>query len=361
MSWVVVALMAGAFTTACRAAMASDDISAFPSTTAVAASSVGNLTLESIDSLQLGVRDSTQIGRVTHFLPTADRYYVIDGVSKHVLAFDHHGVFVSQIGRTGAGLDEYEDPYRVAVRGDSVFVLDLARFSHVLAFDRAGSYIGGFDWKNERMPTDLLLTPSGMIISTTVQPEQGRVANVLHLVGAGDDGEATSCQVDPRIVESERKNGMLGALAFARLSAFGDRVYCAQATTPVVQVVDTTGRRLAPLTIKPPFYIAPVDRPLTMNTKHMMAFNASFTTHVSFAPTRSGFVSTYSQYDTTSQRTSYLLFACDSAQGSRQCGTARTERRVVHFATPDTLYLEEPRAGGSLVIGRYRLRMESHR
>ncbi|MBL0938580.1 MAG: hypothetical protein IBJ03_06785 [Gemmatimonadaceae bacterium] len=310
--------------------------------------------LEAIDSVSLSGSESGQVGRITHFLPTSEGYFVIDGSNKVVLAFDATGALTAQVGRNGMEMDQYEDPYRVAVRGDSIFVLDLARFSHVLVFDRGGAYVGGVNWKNERMPTDMQLTNTGMAISTTVKPERGKPSDVMHIVTEAKS--FTGCQIDPRIIESDRKGGMLGSMVFATISKNADRIFCALPTTPVVQVVDTSGRLLPPVTSAPPFYVAPLDKPLTMNTKQMMAFNASFTTHVAFTPTPSGFVSTYSQYDTVGQRTKYMLFACDSANAIRTCGTSQVDRRVLHVASPDTVFLEEPRVDGRLVVGRYRIK-----
>lgn len=350
-------LLAWAAMTGCKSSLASDTSARLPLATAISESAVSELALDLIDSIHLASIDSMQIGRVTHFMPTPFGYIVIDGMKKRVLAFDQRGALVAQVGRSGTGLDEYEDPYRAAVRGDSIFVLDLARFSHVLAFDRSRSYVGGIDWKNERMPTDLLLTSSGMFVTTTVKKLKGSIADVLHLVDQKGASIGTGCRVDPRILESDRDQGMLGSLVFASLSVLGDRIYCAQATTPIVQVVDTLGRAHTPITIMPPFYVAPVDRPLTMNSKHMMAFNASFTTHVAFVPTRSGFVSIYSKYDTTAQQTKYYLFACDSAKISHSCGTHRSDRRILQVTSPDTVYVEESSTGSGTVIGRYRLRL----
>ena len=344
----------------CSAAGAAEEVEPLPPIMVLdAAAAAEELTLLPVDSLVVGIADSVRISRVTHFLPTSDRILVVDGATDRVLGFNYDGEFIRQVGKSGMGLDEYEDPYRVGVRGDSTFVLDLARFSHVLAYDSSGAYIGGVDWRNERMPTDMQLTASGMVVSTTVMPEKGTGMTALHVLGPGGAPRGRGCRADPRVVLSD--SGMMGALVFAGLQVRNGRIYCSQNTTPVVQVTDTTGAALPPITIAPPFYVGPVDRPLTMNTKQMLAFNASFTTHVSFVPTDAGFVSTYSQYDTTMQQNRYLLFACDSTQGARRCGTLETNRRVLHVAAPDTLYLQEQGGDGALVVGRYRLLMDNGR
>lgn len=339
----------------CRSADASEERT-FPVAAPLPAAGLAPLELVALGRVTLQAPDTLSVHRVGDVHVTPQAIYIVDEGAKRVLAFAPDGRLRGLIGRSGLDDDAYEDPYRVAVRHDSVFVLDLGRFSHVPVYRPDGSHLGGVDWTNERMPTDLRLTADGMLVTTTVASDGSTGPEYLHIVGPGGITRATGCRVNPRVLSSDRRGGMLGALTFTSVSALGDRIYCAQPTTPVVFVVDTAGRPLPPIRLAPPFYVPPRDMPLTTNTRRALGFTGSFTTHAGFEPTPHGFISTYSRYDTTAQQHRYSLFACDSAGGPRRCGVLPLGARVLRVATPDTVITEERGAAGAVVIATYQLR-----
>jgi hypothetical protein len=273
-----------------------------------------------------------------------------------VKIYDRAGRLLSQFGRKGLEDNEFDDPYRVAVRNDSIFVLDLARFSRLPAFDSSGAYLGSVAWKNERMPTDMRATPEGFVITTTVSGREGDTRQVAKLIDRAGASRGEGCRIDPAIIASEQRGEMLGAFVFSRIEQRAGRVYCSQPSTPVVQVINERGTLVDSIVDAPPFYVAPPREKMTTNSKKATDYTAKFTMHLGLVPTGDGFVSIYRRFDPVAGRLAYSLFACRGEGAQRRCGTVSTPREILHIAEPDTIYIAEESPDHTQArLGIYRL------
>ena len=97
--------------------------------------SVRTIPLEATDDASL-IGSSDKICR-----SRAGSFVILDRrIRKQVYAFDSTGRFMNLIGRCGRGPSEYTVPYDIAVRGDSVFVLDHF-MRRLLLYTIAGRYL----------------------------------------------------------------------------------------------------------------------------------------------------------------------------------------------------------------------------
>lgn len=88
------------------------------------------------------------------------------------------------------------------------------------------------------------------------------------------------------------------------------RVYCRQPISPVIQVYSADGRQSDGIKYAPPFYKAGTDKPLSLFQDDLNAFGASWTEHLDFFPSDSGFVSVYTSFDTLSNGRRFTIFKC---------------------------------------------------
>ncbi|MDZ4258280.1 MAG: hypothetical protein U0974_11375 [Gemmatimonadales bacterium] len=156
---------------------------------------------------------------------------------------------------------------------------------------------------------------------------------------------------------------MIGAFPPTDVAVRDGRVYCVQPISPIVQVMDAGGKTLGGIVVAPPFYRAPVDRPLSMNQKEAFEDLAGFTSNNAFYPLRDGpgFVSVYSSFDLELGGFRYWLFRCtlDAGWEAHDCAMTESTRKPILVTPGGEVFLEEEgEANDPPVVGIYRLGVE---
>lgn len=165
----------------------------------------------------------------------------------------------------------------------------------------------------------------------------------------------SGCTIDPRYPESRRRDRLLSRFDYGSVSARDGRIYCTQAVSPVVQVMDSLGRPVEQIRTAPPFYAPPGDHGFTMDQKEIFAFLGSFTALYAFYPVERGFVSVFSRFDPAKSEIRYHLFVCDTGT-TRRCGVAENLPKPVYVPSLEMVYLQaETEADQPLKIGIYRI------
>ena len=322
----------------------------------MAASDVHALQLVKLDSITLGTTDSS-VFEITDLEIHDGNLFVVDSKANVIKVFDGRGRFIRTIGREGKGPGEFEDPFALAFGNEELYVVDLGAGKRFAAFDREGRFV---NMRESNTPTnpisiaaskDLIVTMSGLTI--TDPSRQGW--DVVGITKSSGEVVGKGCAMDPRYLESSRNKGMIWHFDFGSVAVHGDRIYCIQTISPVVQVMDFAGKRVEEIRVAPPFYQAPEDVKEVLNQKAIFDYLGTFTAHAHFFPVESGFISAYTRFDSEAGEVRYHLFACNR-EPSLRCGVIQNVRKPVYAASADTIYLEEEVGPNEpMRIGIYRL------
>lgn len=324
---------------------------------------VGLLTLERLDSLVLDIPKGV-VQTITEFARQDRGYVVLDGGGQRVHVFDLQGKHVLSLGGPGDGPGEFRDPMSLALRGDTIVVVDPGR----------GRAMTTFDWNGELLSAGQLpLSHSPLVVraeanqtyvlaypATTPTEEAQEGRSRVWILGSSGEVVGRGCYSDPRYIESSAQDGRIGRMLEGSIALEADRLYCIQAISPGIQVMGLDGGMIGAITIRPPFYRDPVDGPFAADRKTGLQFLSEWTAHRGIYPLRegTGFVSVYSQYDPSIEDFRYWLFRCELGQEVRvtRCATAEVAQRPV-LVTPDgTVFLEaELSSTGAPVVGVYRM------
>jgi hypothetical protein len=322
----------------------------------LAASQVRPLTLRKIGSITLGTPAET-VEEISSLAVHGGRYYVLDGMAKRVRVFDADGHLAATIGRAGPGPGEFKDPIALTFGPEGLLVADPSHGKYLSLFDEQGRFVAQKPFRSPTLPVSVavagdLVASMGLLSITDPEKEGWTVAGLSTTRG---DSLGTGCVIDPRYVDSRRHDGRIAHVDFGGVTARGDYVYCYQSISPVVQVMDRTGRALRQIRVTPPFYVAPTDGALSLNQKAIFDFLGSFTAFSGFVPLEDGFVSTYTRFDRAQGEIRAHLLVCREKPALR-CGTVQNVRRPVYVPSLDTVYLEEePQPNQPMRIGVYRV------
>lgn len=314
------------------------------------------LSFAKVDSILLGNPESGVYG-ITDLEIHDDNLYVVDEMAKAVHVFDRTGAPLRRLGRPGSGPGEFKMPVSVAFGPRGVLVVDPSHGRQVSVFGVGGSFVRKAELDIPTNPVAIASAGERMVgmgvLGITDPARQGW--NVLGVTDADGSRVGEGCVIDVRYVESSRRKGMVSHFDFGSVAARGDRIYCTQAISPVVQVMDLAGKPVEQIRMAPPFYTPPEDREATLNQKSIFEFLGSFTSHSGFYPVEGGFVSVYSRFDEDVGEVRYHLFAC-STGGTTRCGVVRNIRKPVYVESLDTIYLEEEvQPNAPVQVGVYRM------
>ncbi|HYW05375.1 MAG TPA: 6-bladed beta-propeller [Longimicrobium sp.] len=325
---------------------------------------VEQLSRSEVDALELTLIDSVTLGtagesveEITDLRIKDGKFYVLDAMAKHVRVFGRDGRLHSTIGRAGKGPGEFQDAMSLAVVPEGLFVADPMRGKELSLFTEQGRFVENRAFHTPTPPTSL--ASSGELIATmgllSIKDPATEGWNVVGISTMRGDSLGTGCVLDSRFIESRKRDGRLSHFGFGTVTTRADTVYCTQGISPVVQVMDRTGRAVRQIRVAPPFYVAPTDGELKLNQKAMFDFLGTFTAMGGFTPVEGGFVSMYTRFNQEAGEIRVHLLVCRNGAPLR-CGTVENIRKPVYIPTLDTVYIEEePQADRPARIGIYRI------
>lgn len=278
------------------------------------------------------------------------RIFVLDGVQRKLLVYDSVGTFIRRAADWGDEDGRLQSPFRLVAFHDSVFVLDVTHHNAVSAFGPDGRYAGA------RFPQLHEASASSMAIGNTIAAfghmdaasRPGRTVVAIQdwlgrEVGAG-------CPSANAYLKSEQRKGMLAHFVTPIVSLRGNRVFCAQAITPIVAILDLTGASVGQIAVAPPFYVAPNDVGESRNQKTVLEFQSRWTALHDFAVTPQGFASIYSRYDLVTKQFSYRWFACDLGATPLNCRMSTLPGTPVRIIAPDNVLTVVQGKDGAIIL-----------
>lgn len=354
----LVVLVIGVLALACEAPVPEAD-----SYTTLSSDEVSRLELVLIDSLVLTI-PSGLIGWVTDFQRHDGRYYLLDGYDKKVHVFDAGGSHLLSFGGKGSGPGEFVRPLALAFDRDEVLVLDPGQSTLMDAFGNDGTFHSAEFLPLPQVPMSIAVVAGDLYVMTAGTTDSaGGGWELLTVLDSNFEVVGRGCRIDARTVASERSRGIVQIFTASAVAVLDDRVYCTQPISPIVQVMGPDGKALGRVAVAPPFYRAPVDRPITLNQKEMFEYVAGFTAHNAIYPLRDGpgFVSVYSSWDVEAGSYRYWLFRCglDTDWGVHDCATMESSKMPVLITPDGEVFLKENgEADGPPVVGIYHLTAE---
>lgn len=304
----------------------------------------GQLRQAVMATIRLGTVDSTQPVDVQDVAFRGDTAYVLDAETRRLSAYNRAGTRLWSAGGRDANDGRLVRPHRLTLAGDTLYVTDLGAVNRINLFDLGGRFARGFDVDSEKDVLSLAVAGERLFVTIpSPEPDDTTLSVVLMM---DRDGKllGRGCTQHPTVTTSISRRGVLGAYRFSYVWSSGGRVYCQQGVTPVIQVLDGAGRLAGTVDRAPEFFVDPRDEPETTNPRRMMAHSATWLAPTRFLPSAHGFVWSFIAYDTVTQRSSFRLFACDSATGPAQCAVGETPDRPLQLIGADTLLLlrEDP-------------------
>lgn len=316
------------------------------------------LVMDSLKSIYLGNAVSNSASEIEDAVLTSNRVYVIDGAAHQIRGYDRDGASVFNV--PYGPKEAIRAPVGIDVVHGTVGLLELSRTEGIIELNANGISQGGTVFRLESSAIDVSSIGNQFAVAT-IQTEEGLAkgsGSIVSIVSSMGATVAEGCAPNPLYQASVRKHGLLQLFRKMGVTTRNGVIYCRQPVSPVVQMLSSTGVLLGAVNLAPPFYRAPGDMPLSMSQRQLERFRGTWTEHVQFYPTATGFVSIYLSYDTKVGRNEYDVFACDSASGALQCQGGRAPGRPVFLLGSDTLVVSSrtftERGVGSLVM--YQLR-----
>ncbi len=317
------------------------------------------LVLRPLGGVPLGQRADDAPTSVRDVVLGANTTFVLDANARQLRGYDAEGALRFAVGKWGTGEAEFDTPVALRLHHDTLVVLDLSHGDHLQLYGLDGRYLGAHAFSLEEGGTSVELLGRTMLFATLAGRRRGDRWYTAMAVDQHGRVQWSACLRDPQYDESERRVGAAGRYAFRALSRLDERFFCVQPLSPVVLIHDTTGRYLGASRRAPAVYRPAPHRPQTLNAREIQRFESEWTAHQAMYPTRTGFVSVYVQWDTTSGANRYLLFSCDSAQGPVRCGSTWTTHQPVRLLGEDTLLAVTRVEGGRPPrLARFHLRID---
>lgn len=344
---------------ACRAQLSSSVVTVVPSYSTLSAADVREVHPRLVRSIVLGDRQDNRPSFASDVLIVSRRVFVLDGTQRALLVYDDDGKHLRRAAEWGDRDGALESPVRLVANYDSVLVLDVTHRNAVSAFDREGRFMGARfpDLHNASAVSMAVGRITAAFSQLDAKRRPGRTVVSIRDYRGTEIG--AGCAAADAYELSERRHGMLAHFASSSVAMRGNRIYCAQAITPVVTVLDLSGKTVGYLTVAPPFYVTPsADIGETQNQKTLLEFQSKWTSLQSFSVTPTGFVSIYSRYDVAAGDFIYRMFACDLDVRPKNCRVALIPGRPVRFVSPDTLLSVTSSRNGDLALQIFRLDRE---
>lgn len=323
----------------CQAQRAAISAAASQSFTILPANEVAEVRVRSVRSIALGDSRDNRPSAARDVLMLHNRIFVLDGMQRSLLVYDQGGKFLKRATESGDRDGNLESPVRLVADHDSVLVLDVTHKNAVSAFDREGRFIGARfpELHNASAVSIALGRATAAFGQADARTRPGRT--VVSIRDRSGQELGSGCAAADGYAQSELRHGMLAHFVARFVAIRGNRIYCAQAITPVVSILDLTGKTVDYLTVAPPYYMPPTaDIGETQNQKTMSEFQSKWTALQDFTVTQTGFFSIYSRYDLTSGAFIYRTFACDFGTRPSNCRVSVVPGRPIRFVSPDTVY-----------------------
>lgn len=334
-----------------RAQKATPTASGEPAYTVLGTDAVSTMHSRVVRSITLGDIPSHRPGMVTDALILKDKLFVLDGMKRVLLVYDQDGKYLTQANEWGDSDGALRSPVKLLAVADSVFVLDLTHQNAVSAFDLQGRFIGA------RFPDLHRASAFRMAVGRATaafaqadaldRPDK-TVVSIRDLRGREI---GTGCAISEIYTKSEARHGALAHFTASFVALRGNRIFCAQAVSPVIAVLDLSGNTLSYLPFAPPFYLAPpADINETQNQKVILDFQSKWTTMQEFTISAADFVSIYSQFDVASMQFKYKLFTCGVESAPKNCRTAELPGRPVHVLSSSSILSVMPAEKGVVTL-----------
>jgi len=309
----------------------------------------------------LGMRADDTPATVTDMLMDRDRTIVLDGQTRRLLGYDEDGRLLFASGSWGTGPGDLDTPVALWWQGDTVAVLDLSHDDHISFYTTTGALIGSNSFPLEDGATSGVFLGSRYVFATLVSRTRGPLAYGVVAMATNGRPLWRSCQVPPTYAESDARNGAAGRYAFRSVAIANGRLMCTHPLSPTIQVFDTLGRFVGIERRAPSYYRRATDRSMTTNLKESQRFEAGWTAHKMVFARSHGFLSVYTQWDTTAGGLTYLLFLCDSLPSDPRrshCASGRSPGQPVELAGDTLVTVTLPNRVGVRNLARFRMRVE---
>ena len=322
----------------------------------VDATDVVSLQLTPIGRISLATHADSTPEQISQVVRVSDTYWVLDTRKRRIELFDHAGKRSASIQASDVDTAGLIDPRRFAIARDTLFVLDGAYLDRIAKFDQTGRALAYQRIRNSDVLTDIVVRNGTTYAATALSSANTGQGMVRQFQNQTEERTISGCPRDPRFVESRDKGGILKVFSFVTLSVLGDKLYCAQRITPVVESMSLDGTPAGQVAFAPPFYVAPQDRKMTTNIRTLNAYAATWTALQQFHPLRAGFVQVYAVFDSVAGTQRHRLFACDTSGVRLRCGESMSPGRPVYFGAPDTLIVHvTDSTSGRAQLALYRL------
>lgn len=327
---------------------------ALPAYSILRADEVKSLRAHIIETVVLGDSKTRRPSVASDVAVVGGHIFVLDGMQRHLLVYDSTGKFLRVAAQYGSHDGGLESPIRLASLGDTVLLLDVTHRNAVSAFDAQGRFLGA------RYPDLAEASASSMAIGTAtvafahMDAEDRPARAVVSIRDRRGRELGAGCPSAPTYAQSLKRGGLLARFATRLVDMKGNRVYCAQAVTPVVTILDLQGRTVGHITVAPPFYTPPADIAETRNQKALLDYQSRWTALHGFRATPAGFASTWSRYDAGAGRFVYRFFACDGDVAASNCRTSEIPGEPVRILASDRLLSVTAGADGSVSLATIR-------
>lgn len=307
-----------------------------------------------LDSARIVQFSTTRLGRTSSEIPLRpsdisvgpNDIVAVDLPSQSILRYDREGRFLSRY--THVGQIRLVQPLSVARLGDSSFVLDITGPVRV---SRLGSK-GVLDVVDSGVPhaIDFAIRNGTIYYGRTMAEPADEWKGLVQARSPLRESRWEACPSNPTLVESVKRKGAIGVHQLTRVAVFGNTVYCAQPSSPSIQMYDLNGTYRGRFDRVPPNYRSASDQPMTAAGNREL--QATWMPIEHMWPWATGVAIRYIVLDTIADLYRNFMFVCDSAQGPARCTHNEIPFRVLSFSPPDTAWaLDNSDKRGPRLVG----------
>ncbi len=310
--------------------------------------SVSPLRLHTARTLVLGTRLADSPTDVADIVEGQGRLFVVDPIEHVVLSYGADGALLFRIGDDPTDRRAVQVPRRLELVADTLYVADQLARGLLMRFDLTGHQLADRIVHGIDFIADFKVAEDRLVVAQVPDPNRSSRDLVVVLDSAGRT-TASGCETDARYTARDNAREMLRMFALPRIQLDRNMVYCVQPISPHMASVNVlTGARDSAASPAPPFYQPPPPAPATTNAKVARQYAARWTAHQLYHPTDQGFISVFTQFDTTTQTTAYRVFArVGGRRGTYLAGV--TEGRLLRISG-DTLILARREQDGHCII-----------
>jgi hypothetical protein len=298
------------------------------------------LTRSNLDSASTVRIDSIQLGRSPMDVPLRPTdvnlgphdIVVADLPSQSVLRYDRKGRFLARY--THVGGVPLAQPLGVGRFGDTSFVLDITgpiRISRISAEPTLSVVDSGVP-----NAIDFAVANRTIFYGGTMSAPNEVGKGLLTARSPLGKVQWEACPANPTLVASVKARGAIAAHQTTRIAVSGNTVYCAQPSSPSIQLYGFDGAYRGRFDRVPGSYRSSTDA--AMSASGIRQLQATWTPIVRMWPWSTGIAVEHVVLDTVANVFRNFLFVCDSAQGPTHCTYNAIPFRVLSYNPPDTAW-----------------------